>query len=141
VRIVSVVVYLAVAILILNAMLMAVFERIREFGVLKALGAGPGRVLALILLESGAQLAIAVTVGLALAVPGMWFLQTRGVNLGSMGGLSTMGVAVPTVMRGIYDGASIPGPVITLAVLAFLAVLYPAFKAAWVRPLEAMHHH
>ena len=141
VQIVSLVVYLAVAILILNAMLMAVFERIREFGVLKAIGAGPGRVLSLILLESAAQVAIAVGVGLALAVPGMWFLATHGLDLGAMGGLSAMGVAMPTVWRGVYDGASVSGPVVTLAVLALLAVLYPALKAAWVSPLKAMHHH
>ena len=40
------IIYLAVAILILNATLMAVFERVREFGVLKALGVGPASVLA-----------------------------------------------------------------------------------------------
>ena len=43
------IVYIAIGILILNAMLMAVFERIREFGVLKALGVGPCGVLRLIL--------------------------------------------------------------------------------------------
>src|SRR5262249_50434442 len=39
------VIYVAVGILVLNAMLMAVFERIREFGVMKALGTGPWLVL------------------------------------------------------------------------------------------------
>ena len=48
----------AIGILILNAMLMAVFERIREFGVLKALGMGPGKVLRLVLMETALQEAL-----------------------------------------------------------------------------------
>ena len=51
---VAAIIYLVIAILILNAMLMAVFERIREFGLLKALGVEPGQVMSLILVESGA---------------------------------------------------------------------------------------
>ena len=51
ITVVYLIVYVAVAILILNAMLMAVFERIREFGVLKAIGTSPLQVLTLMLLE------------------------------------------------------------------------------------------
>ena len=68
-QIVSAVIYIVVAILILNAMLMAVFERIREFGVLKALGVEPRQVVWLIFVESGLQTGLALAVGVALAVP------------------------------------------------------------------------
>ena len=73
-QIVSAVIYIVVAILILNAMLMAVFERIREFGVLKALGVEPRQVLWLIFVESGLQTGLALAVGVALAVPTLWYL-------------------------------------------------------------------
>ena len=62
-QIVSAVIYIVVAILILNAMLMAVFERIREFGVLKALGVEPRQVVWLIFVESGLQTGLALAVG------------------------------------------------------------------------------
>ena len=45
--------------LLLNAMLMTVFERVREFGVLKAIGMGPWTVLSIVVLESLLQTAVA----------------------------------------------------------------------------------
>lgn len=52
VMIVFYVVYVVIAILVLNAVLMAVFERIREFGVMKAVGVNPSTVFSIILAES-----------------------------------------------------------------------------------------
>ena len=135
------IVYLAVAILILNAMLMVVFERIREFGVLKAIGAGPMRVFGLIVVESLLQACMALVIGGILALPGMWFLSTRGIDVGSLGGVDMMGVAVRPMWQGIYTAETVQTPIILLFVIVVLAVLYPALKASWIRPVEAMRHH
>ncbi len=134
------IIYVAVGILILNAMLMAVFERIREFGVLKALGAGPRLVLLLILIESAIQTALAVVAGIALALPAMGYLSKVGIDAGSLGGVDMMGVAAPPVWRGVYDAGTLVGPLVMLVVIVALAVAYPAAKAAWIRPVEAMRH-
>ncbi len=134
------IIYVAVGILILNAMLMAVFERIREFGVLKALGAGPRRVLNLILIESAIQTALAIVAGVVLAVPAMGYLSEVGIDAGSLGGVDMMGVAAPPVWRGVYDAGTLAGPLVMLLVIVALAVAYPAAKAAWIRPVEAMRH-
>ncbi len=134
------IVYIAVGILILNAMLMAVFERIREFGVLKALGAGPHLVLGLILIECAIQTAVAIAVGGTLALPAMGYLSEVGIDVGILGGVDMMGLAAPPVWRGIYNAESVAGPLVMLVVIVGLAVLYPAFKAAWIRPVEAMRH-
>ncbi|MCP4662188.1 MAG: ABC transporter permease [bacterium] len=134
------IVYIAVAILILNAMLMAVFERIREFGVLKALGMSPLRVVNLIFVESAIQTAIAIVVGGTLAVPGMWYLRDVGIDVGMLGGTDMMGVAMRPIWYGVYDAGTISGPLLMLVVIVLLAVLYPALKAAWIRPVAAMRH-
>jgi putative ABC transport system permease protein len=134
------IIYIAIGILILNAMLMAVFERIQEFGVLKALGFGPGWVLGLILAESGVQTGLAVLLGLALSVPGLWYLIEVGINMGTLGGMSVMGLAVDPVWRAVVTNNTFKLPVLILLAIVTLAVVYPALKAAWIRPVEAMQH-
>jgi ABC-type lipoprotein release transport system permease subunit len=135
------VIYVAVGILVLNAMLMAVFERIREFGVLKAIGAGPLRVFGLILVESSIQTFAATVLGLAAAAPFMALLSTRGVDVGVLGGVDAMGIAMRPVWHGIYGPEALATPVVMLWAIVGLAVAWPALKAAWIDPVRAMHHH
>jgi ABC-type lipoprotein release transport system permease subunit len=134
------IIYIAIGILILNAMLMAVFERIREIGVLKALGFSPSWVLGLIVVESCLQTGLAVLLGLALSIPGLWFLMDVGINMGTLGGASIMGLAVDPVWRAVVTDRTFTMPVLVLVVIVTLAVIYPATKAAVIRPVEAMRH-
>ncbi len=134
------IVYVAIGILILNAMLMAVFERIREFGVLKALGVGPVEVLLLIMAESAIQTALALGIGVAVAVPGLLYLTQTGIDLGSLAGVSLMGVALNPILRAGMNVQVFAGPIVALVSIVTVAVLYPAFKAALIRPVDAIHY-
>ena len=138
--IVFMVVYVAIAILILNAMLMSVFERIREFGVLKALGYGPRHVMLMIFIESAAQTGLAALTGLLLSLPGLWYLATTGIDMGTLGGMNVMGLALDPVWRAVVSAKTFVGPMATLFLIVFFAVLYPAVKAARISPVEAMRH-
>jgi putative ABC transport system permease protein len=140
IQIVFLVVYLVVVILIMNAMLMAVFERIRELGVLKALGVSPGRIFALMVAEGGFQTGIAIVVALALSVPGLIYLADHGLDLSRLGGMSFSGIAMDPVWRGVVTPMTIIAPVLTLVVIVSLAVTYPALKAARISPADAMRH-
>jgi ABC-type lipoprotein release transport system permease subunit len=135
------IVYLAIAILILNAMLMAVFERIREFGVLKALGVGPGAVMGIILIETAIQVGVALAIGIGLAIPGLIYLIRVGIDLGALGGTSVVGVAMDSVWRAAFTPQVFSTPVATLVSVVALAVLYPALKASLIQPVTAMRHH
>lgn len=134
------IIYVAVGILILNAMLMAVFERIREFGVLKAIGYGPLQVLSMMLMEGFIQALIATLIGVSLAAPGMGYLSVHGIDVGALGGVQMAGMTMPAVWTGLYTLRSAAVPVVMLFFIVFGAIIYPALKAAWVRPVEAMHH-
>lgn len=134
------IVYAAVAILVLNAMLMAVFERIRELGVLKALGVGPGGVLALMLAEASLLSLLAIVAGAALAAPFLHYLQAVGLNLASLAGVSFMGVAMNPVWRAHVDAAVFAEPIFALLFIVAVAVCYPSLRAAFLDPVQAMRH-
>lgn len=134
------IVYVAIGILILNAMLMAVFERIREFGVLKAIGFSPMRVLLVIFGETSIQTGLAILVGFALAVPGLWYLVHVGIDMGRLGGMAMMGVVLDPIWRGVVHPGVVTGPLFTLLIIVAVATLYPAAKAAWISPIRAIQH-
>ena len=108
--ILSAVMYIVIAILILNAMLMAVFERIREFGVLKALGVEPRQVLWLIVVESGLQTGLAVVIGITLALPALWYLVEFGIDVGESGRGPGAERHVCTGLAGARDAGRVRGP-------------------------------
>lgn len=137
-QVMAVIVYLAVGIVILNAMLMAVFERIRELGVLKAIGFSPWKIFKLILLETGIQTTVALAIGVGLALPMNYYMVHTGLDMSSMGNVSIMGMAWDPVWRSTVTLGTYTGPVKSLLVIVFLAVTYPALRAAFIRPLEAI---
>jgi ABC-type lipoprotein release transport system permease subunit len=125
---------------IANALLMSVYERIREFGMLRALGLHAGQLVVMVLFESvlltvgGALLGIAVGVGIVL------LLGRTGVDLGAWAssGLSQLGVG--TVVYPVIGRADLVSPLLLALGTALLAAIWPAWKAARLRPAEAIRH-
>jgi putative ABC transport system permease protein len=136
-----VIAYLAVALLVLNATLMAVFERVREFGILKAIGVEPAQVFALLVAESAIQTGLAVAVGLALVTPVLVYLARVGIDVASLAGVSVMGIAMERYWRATLSASTVAAPVAVLVLLVGIAVVYPAAKAALIRPVDAIRHH
>lgn len=134
----SFIIFVAIGIVLLNAMLMTVFERVREFGVLKAIGMGPGMVVALVVLESLMQAGVAAAIGLCVALPGSLYLGRVGIDVAKLADVSMAGVTRSPIWRGEYSTATFTGPLVMLFFIVLLAVLYPAIKAARLRPIEAM---
>jgi ABC-type lipoprotein release transport system permease subunit len=133
--------YVAVAMVVLNAMLMSVFERIREFGVMKALGFSPWKLVSLIFIETQIQVLLATLLMLAIGVPSALYFQTNGIDLSSMSsGISFGGIAMDTIWRAYVSPNSIILPVSLLIIIATLAIIYPAIKAAVIHPVEAINH-
>jgi ABC-type lipoprotein release transport system permease subunit len=133
--------YTAVAMVVLNAMLMSVFERIRELGIMKAVGVTPFQIMRLIYAEMFIQVAaaslMAVLSGWSLSL----YFQKNGIDLSSMAeGASFAGVAVDPVWRAYLTADAVVIPVVFLFIIASLAVLYPAVKAAVIQPVSAIHH-
>lgn len=133
--------YIAVAMVVLNAILMSVFERIQEFGVMKAVGVSPWQILLLIYLESMLQVLVAGVLALLTGWPAAIYLQNNGIDLTALSsGVSWGGVALDPVMRAYVSTEALVQPVVVLFIVAAFAVLYPAIKAAVIQPVKAIHH-
>ncbi len=135
----SVVVFIAMGFGIVNTTLMAVFERIREFGLMKALGMKPWWVMREILAESFLLLAIGIIIGNILAFLTVSALSDSGIDLSAF----AAGVEFAGMTRVIYPIVSIKDWSIAnlvVMVLGLLVCIYPAVKAARITPVEALAH-
>lgn len=139
--IMMIVVYLAIAMVVLNATLMSVFERIREFGVMKALGVTPRQVATVVFVEVTAQAIIAAFVAVLIGLPVSMHFQTNGIDLSAfVQDVSLMGVAFDPVWYAVPTVSNVLVPAVVLVVVTLLSALYPGIKAAVISPVEAIHH-
>jgi len=135
--------YIAVASIILNAMLMTVFERMHEFGIMKAIGVRPWQIVRLIYAETLIQTLAASLIAL---VFGWWFssyLQIHGIDMSSFmsGSISFGDIAFDPIWYTYVTASSLMTPIVFLIMIAFIAVIYPASKAALIKPIDAIYYH
>ena len=121
---------------LVNTLVTAVMERVRELGMLRALGMRRGTVIAQVVIESMLTMAIGIAVGVVLGLLGYLWLAD-GIDLSAFAeGMEMSGIKpelVPKLWaRDIYLVAGLS------LVLGFLASIYPARRAVKVQPLDAM---
>ncbi len=131
------VIFVAMAFGIANALLMAVYERTREFGVLRSLGLGARRLVALVLLESFVLTLLGTAIGLAVGLPLVAWLGVVGIDMTMFStALESYGIGSTIYLR--VDAGDLIWPIGLAAVTAFLAALWPALKAARLHPAQAL---
>ncbi len=118
---------------VMNVMIMAVYERIREIGAISAIGTPPRRILAMFLSEGLLLGAAGAVVGTVVSLAVIQVLNTWKISL-TFGQQQTI-VLAPWI--GVGDVATIAALVIAVAVLASLQ---PAWKAARMDPIGALRH-
>lgn len=131
-----IVVFLALSFGLVNTLVMAVFERVREIGLMMALGMKPGSILGQIIIESILLLILGLFLGNMLAFASTYALKD-GIDLSSVAdGLAMMG-ATGTLRPELILQDVVLANVVVL-VLGFLASLSPAWRASRYDPIEAI---
>ena len=125
---------------ILNTMLMSVFERTRELGILKALGLRPNKMIFLILIESVFLSGIAAFLGCVFGGFLNWYLVTYGIDISGGTGepLPIMGATFEPIVKGLFSLEASALPVIALFCISVLASLWPAYRASRLEPVHAI---
>lgn len=138
---VSMMFYLTAGFGVMNTMLMATHDRVREYGVIKALGATPWRIVRDVATEAWMLALVSTAVGAVLGVLGSFYLQEVGINLESRGTeLTVMGVAADPILRGTFAPQEMVLSVLIMWVICILASLHPAIKASRLEAVSAMTH-
>ena len=135
--IISGIILLALTFGIINTMLMSVLERIRELGMLMAIGLNKRKIFIMIMLETFYLTLIGTPIGLLIGWLTVTTLGKTGINLSMFSeGLASYGFSSVIYPALDHDKYAI---IVTMCLItAILSAIYPAYKALQLNPSEAI---
>jgi len=120
---------------ITNTLIMAVFERTREIGILSAIGWRSGEILRLFLYETGLLTVGGILIGLLLGLAAVSYLATEGFYIG---GMEMSGFLISDTIYAKLTLSDTLRLISVTIVITLLAGLYPAVLAARLEPVDAL---
>jgi ABC-type lipoprotein release transport system permease subunit len=131
-----IVIFLALSFGLVNTLMMAVFERVREIGLIQALGMRPTAILYQVLMESVMLLLLGLVIGNLLAVASILPLK-EGIDISVVAqGMEMMGAGSM-----LYPALTVHDVVMAnsvVIVLGLITSLLPAWRASQYKPVEAI---
>ena len=133
-----VIIMLALVFGIVNTMLMAVLERMRELGMLMAIGMNKIRVYMMVMIETIYLSTIGAPIGLFISWLTIKYFRNTGVDLTNYSeGLESFGYA--SILYPYVEGSAYVIVTVGVIITAVVGALYPAWKAVKLNPVEALH--
>ena len=136
-----VILFIIVAAGIMNTFLMGVYERIREFGVLMSIGMRPGAIFRMVMIESAIVGFIGGFFGLIAGLIATWINTIYPFNYSAysdIGEIFAFDWSLDLTPHLIFS--NVLTAVIGIIITTLLAALWPAIKAALLKPVEALRH-
>jgi putative ABC transport system permease protein len=135
--IILIIIVLLSAFTILNTMFMAVLERTREIGMMKALGMTNRQLIIMVIFEALILGALASLVGAVLGAGSSYFMSTHGLDLTKT--VEKMDFPTFNVYYGDFSWKYVLVSLIIGMFCSVLAAVFPALRAAKLEPTEALH--
>jgi ABC-type lipoprotein release transport system permease subunit len=120
---------------IINTLIMSVYERTREIGILSAIGMRGTRIMMLFLAESSLLAVGGVIMGLIIGVLGTMYFNVNGFYVGNMG---LSGIAITDTVYAKLTMENLINLTLMTFAATILAGLYPAIMASRMQPVEAL---
>jgi ABC-type antimicrobial peptide transport system permease subunit len=133
-------VFLIAAVGVSNTMLIAVYERIREFGTMRALGMDDGAIRATMVLEAGAIGLLGSLAGVAVGAVATWWLVNWGIDMSGMYGDVSVGYRVTGIFRGAWNPGTMVAAVIFGIAASMAIALLPARRALKLDVAQCLRH-
>lgn len=133
--IIALIMYILVALGLINTMLMSIFERRNEFGILLAIGTRPRQLFWQIMCEGFFIGAISMVVGLIIGGSVSLWASINGLRYDD---LEMMGATINEPIYAVIDYLSFIDLSISILFITLLACVYPALHAARLQPSDAM---
>lgn len=131
------IILLALTFGIVNTMLMSVLERVRELGMLMAIGLNKSKIFVMILLETLYLTLMGCPIGLLIGWLSVNFFEKHGINISMFSeGLAAYGFS--SIIYTSLDNQKYMIVAIMYFITALLSAIYPAYKALQLNPSEAI---
>jgi ABC-type lipoprotein release transport system permease subunit len=124
---------------ILNLLLMAVYERTREIGVLGAMGLKPNQIALLFVLEGFMIGLVGAAVGVVLGLAINGLLMRTGMDFGSMQSAASYMALIKDKVYPTWGIEKLPLRASLVVIISALAAVLPAIEAGRREPAEALH--
>jgi putative ABC transport system permease protein len=132
------IILLALAFGLVNTMLMSVFERIKELGVLMAVGMNKKRIFSMIILETSFLTFIGALCGIVLGGITVLIFGNVGINLAAVGGESMEKIGFQSFVYPQLDVSFFLSIAALVVITAMVTSIFPSIKALKLNPAEAV---
>ncbi len=121
---------------VMNSLWMAIRERTREIGTLRAIGMGRAKLAAMFVIEAALLSVAATVVGALLGVAVAELLNVMDIGVGK----SVQVFLMSDTLRMIIEPAAVVRAVVSISAITTVFAFYPAMKAARMPPITAIHN-
>lgn len=132
----SIILFAVIALSTMNTLFMSIYERMYEFGIMKAIGTRATFIFKLIVLEAGSLALVSSFFGLILG--NLLTVITRWTGINHLTDVEYLGTTIKTAIRPVFHSNQWTLYPLAIIIFAILASLYPALSAARIIPTKSM---